>query len=138
MFRAGLPPNDPDFFCNTTLGSCYQKNATSQTYANAVTMCASKGGSVVTYTGQEEQLLVEKTISPTSYWLGITKVRQDNNRLERSSETKPETEFSQALFRWRHGILLACLPVALGPQGVSGRGVVMNSGPAGGQPVLLE
>lgn len=37
-------------------------------------MCQSKGGSIVAYANQDEQLQVEKAISPASYWLGISKV----------------------------------------------------------------
>jgi hypothetical protein len=71
----GLPPNDPDTLCNTTRGSCYLRNSSSLTYANAVAHCQRLGGAIVGYTSAAEQLEVETSIgSPASYWLGISRV----------------------------------------------------------------
>ena len=70
----GLPPNDPDTLCNTTRGSCYLKNTSALTYANAMAHCQRLGGAVVGYTTAAEQLEVETAITPASYWLGISRV----------------------------------------------------------------
>jgi hypothetical protein len=71
---SGLPPNDPDTLCNTTRGSCYLKNTSALTYANAMAHCQRLGGAVVGYTTAAEQLEVETAITPASYWLGISRV----------------------------------------------------------------
>lgn len=77
---AGPPPSGPLVHCNTARGSCYLKNTTSMTYANAAAHCQRLGGTAVGYSSAAEQLEVETALSPASYWLGISRVSRPLRR----------------------------------------------------------
>jgi hypothetical protein len=71
---AGLPPNDPDFYCNTTRNACFSKGATTVIFPDARTACRTAGGDLVAYTSYEKQLEIQKTLAPASHWIGIERV----------------------------------------------------------------